>query len=90
LADIEGDEELGTLPKPGETYAVYNDRNGGPLTLDLQAAEGQFTVRWFNPRRGGELQEGTVKTVDGGDTRQLGNPPSEADQEWICLVEKHR
>ncbi len=57
--------------KPGEVYAVYLP-DGGPVELDLSGAQGQFEVKWYNPRHGGELQPGTVKMVAGGGRRSLG------------------
>ncbi len=43
--------------KPGEVYAVYLP-DGRPAELDLTGATGEFEVKWYDPRFGGELQEG--------------------------------
>ena len=43
--------------KPGEVYVIY-EPDGGPCTLNLQGYNGTFTVEWYNPRKGGELQKG--------------------------------
>jgi hypothetical protein len=75
------------LAKPGQAYAVYLP-NGGTTTLDLSAAHGSFDVRWYNPRAGGELQTGSVRTVQGGAGRALGNPPRDAGSDWTVLVRK--
>ena len=73
--------------KPGEVYAICL-RTGGPAKLDLGGAAGEFTVRWYDPRRGGELQEGTVTRLSGGGARDLGRPPSAPGKDWIVLVRK--
>jgi len=75
------------LAKPGELYVVYLP-NGGTTDLDLAGANGAFTVKWFNPRVGGVLQEGSVKSVKGGATVSLGQPPAETDQDWTALIKK--
>lgn len=54
--------------------------------LDLSAAEGAFSVRWFNPREGGALKIGSIKTVQGGGQIRLGMPPSDQQKDWVILV----
>lgn len=97
LLEMEPNSELGSsinggnsyvLAKPGEVYAVYNDRTGRDLQLDLSGASGQFDVQWFDPRRGGELQAGTVRSVTGGGVVSLGSAPRDADRDWACLVRR--
>lgn len=73
------------LAKAGTTYVVQL-YNGGVHTLDLSAAEGDFTVRWFDPRNGGPLQNGSVTSVAGGAVASLGPPPSAPGDDWIALV----
>ncbi|MES2289205.1 MAG: DUF5060 domain-containing protein [Pseudomonadota bacterium] len=75
------------LAKPGQSYAVYLP-NGGTTTLDLSAASGAFEVKWYNPRTGGELTNGSVRSLQGGGARALGNPPKEAGSDWAVLVRK--
>ncbi|MEM9556411.1 MAG: DUF5060 domain-containing protein [Acidobacteriota bacterium] len=79
--------EAYALALPGSVYAVYADRSGGPLGLDLSAAPAlPFSVRWFDPRAGGPLQIGTVPTVTGGAVVDLGEAPSAVDNDWAVLV----
>lgn len=47
---------------PGEVYVIYLP-DGGASTLDLQNNAGTYSVDWFNPREGGELQQGRVPEV---------------------------
>ncbi len=44
-------ESAVALAEPGQDYVVYLP-HGGKLTVDLGAANGRLTARWFNPRNG--------------------------------------
>ncbi len=72
---------------PGSVYAVYLPEGGG-AELDLSAAAGVFEVKWYDPRHGGELQEGSVREVRGGARRSLGTPPREPAKDWAILVRR--
>ncbi len=71
------------LAKAGDTYAVYLP-NGGTATLTLPA--GTFSVKWYDPRAGGALQNGTVTSVTGGAAVSIGAPPSATTQDWAAVV----
>ncbi|MDB5675395.1 MAG: hypothetical protein JWM65_2377 [Sphingomonas bacterium] len=75
------------LAKPGQAYAVYLP-DGGTTTLDLSGASGTFQVKWYNPRTGGALQDGSVHMVAGGGSRALGQAPADATSDWAILVRK--
>ncbi|MDF7807613.1 DUF5060 domain-containing protein [Pontiellaceae bacterium B12219] len=71
----------------GNLYLVYlRDASNAPL--DLSGAAGTFSIEWFNPRVGGALQSGSVKTVKGGSKVDLGAPPSDPKSDWAVLVRK--
>jgi hypothetical protein len=73
------------LAKSGEVYLVFLAK-GGTTDLDMRGVTGSFTVKWFNPRTGGKLLDGSVKSVKGGGGVSLGQPPTDADQDWVVLV----
>jgi hypothetical protein len=73
--------------KAGEVYLVYLP-NGGTSDLDLAGGRGNFTVSWFNPRVGGALRDGSVKSVEGGGKVSLGNSPGDPGEDWLVLVRK--
>ncbi|MEM9658047.1 MAG: putative collagen-binding domain-containing protein, partial [Planctomycetota bacterium] len=75
------------LAKPGQIYLVYLP-SGGASQLDLAAGDGSFDVLWFNPRDGGDLQTGSVESVDGGSTAKLGEPPADSTSDWLAVVRK--
>jgi len=73
--------------KEGSIYIVYH-KIGSDIRLDLSKQSGTFAVKWWNPRKsdGGGLQDGSIKKISGGDTRSLGNPPSDPGSSWAALV----
>ncbi|MBC8767177.1 DUF5060 domain-containing protein [Arenibacter sp. BSSL-BM3] len=75
------------LAKPGHTYVVFL-KNGGESTLDLGNYELEYEVQWYNPRKGGPLKQGKIKTISGSGSQSLGMPPKEKDQDWVVLVVK--
>ncbi|WP_144058697.1 putative collagen-binding domain-containing protein [Rhodopirellula sp. SWK7] len=62
------------LANPGSLYLV-DTRKSDRLTLDLGDAKGDFKVQWYDPARGGELQNGNVVSVAGGQKVGLGSAP---------------
>jgi Domain of unknown function (DUF5060)/Cadherin-like domain/Putative collagen-binding domain of a collagenase len=75
------------LFKPGDQYVVYL-KTGGTTNLNLSGVSGNLTVRWFDPRNGGDLQQGSLDTVAGGGSVSLGTAPSAPTQDWVILVDK--
>jgi len=73
--------------KPNSVYLVFVP-TGGDLQLNLEDAQGTFSVRWFNPREGGELERGSVTSVEGGRSVSLGTPPRQAEADWLIVVRK--
>ena len=73
--------------KPGDVYCVYLF-SGGNTRLNLESHRGPFSVYWFDPRNGGELQTGSVETIWGPKWAQIGEPPSEPNRDWVALIRK--
>lgn len=84
LEGMTGDEAW-CLAQPGRVYAVYTP-HADEIRLDLP--RGSYTVRWYNPRAGGEPVAGDA--VHGGKAVSLGDPPHDPDSDWVILVEKKR
>lgn len=83
--DLLTNDDCWCLARPDDVYAVYlppGDRTR------IRLPEGDFQIRWFNPRAGGELQEGSVAEVEGGNTVSPGEPPGEPDQDWVVLLDR--
>ena len=73
--------------KAGDLYLVYLP-DGGTTQLNLSAAEGSFQIKWFNPRTGGPLKTGTVKSVTGGRQVNLGSAQEDTTEDWLIVVQK--
>jgi len=67
----------------GKVYAIYLPA-GGPTTLKLP--KGKFVVKWYNPRTGGGLLDGSVASVTGPGSPSIGEPPAEKGRDWVALV----
>ena len=67
------------LAEPGRQYAVYFP-DGGSVTLDLSAAEGNLQMRWLDIVAGEWVHE---DTVDGGGDATLTAP---GDGDWAVVI----
>ncbi|MEO0475483.1 MAG: DUF5060 domain-containing protein [Planctomycetota bacterium] len=72
------------LAKPGEVYLVYLTSPELNVKLDLTKADGEYSLKWFNPRDGGQLING--KALQGGGVRTLPAPPKGDD--WLAVISK--
>jgi len=61
---------------------------GGTTDVDLSDAKGSLTVKWYNPRIGGALLDGTIKTVQAGKKVSIGKAPTESGEDWVVLIRK--
>ncbi len=73
--------------KPGSLYLVYLP-DGGTASLGLEQADGIFSVKWYDPRHGGDLSEGSVTEVRGGSEVSLGQPPRDDAEDWLIVVRR--
>lgn len=70
---------------PEEIYVIYLPSGAKECSLRIDQ-EKSFEVKWFNPRKGGELQDGSVTKVKGAGSVKLGNPPNEMQEDWVVLL----
>ena len=73
-----------SLGKDSLVYVLYL-KTGGSSKITLPP--GNYTVKWYNPRKGGSLQNGSVTNIGSG-TVSIGNPPSEASYDWTVLINR--
>ena len=71
------------LTVPGKAYAIYLPDGG---TTDLLLAAGTYSVKWYDPRTGGKLQDGTVTGIAGPGSVSIGRPPYDTGADWAALV----
>jgi len=79
--------------KAGEVYAVYLPSTSETGRIQLDAARGPYTRRWYNPRTGefagstedvdpqkhSPIREGAPVAVP------IGGPPSDPNEDWVVL-----
>ena len=85
------------LAVPQDFYIVYSKRGGEELSLKLKRVPADYSVRWFDPRNGGDFQAGSVTSIETTapeERRQrnvqvkLGQPPSDPGKDWVILVRR--
>ncbi|MFP4096306.1 MAG: DUF5060 domain-containing protein [Cyclobacteriaceae bacterium] len=69
----------------GKVYAIYASQVND-LTLDISDTDQAFRVQWYDPRNGGQLQEGSLHEVKGPARVDLGQPPAEQEKDWVILL----
>jgi hypothetical protein len=80
-----GTKEARVLAGGEKAYAVQLPAGG---EASLRLGSGTYSVRWYNPRTGGELQKGTVDSVQGPGVKPIGRPPGETEKDWVALVRR--
>ncbi len=71
--------------KEGYLYLVYLT-NAEEAVINLKGFEGDYEVLWFDPSQGGELQQGSVRTIQGNKESKIGQPPSKKNSDWAILI----
>lgn len=75
------------LALPDVAYVIYLPE-GGTTSLDLGSSAEEFSVQWFNPRAGGQLQTSARSSVRGPGQVSLGAPPEDFEQDWVIVVRR--
>ena len=78
----------GFLLSEQDGYHVIFLKNGGTATVDL-VGNGDYDVKWFNPRNGGNLLNGSTLSVPSGNNISIGSPPNSASSSWVVLLRKN-
>ena len=71
--------------KPEEVYAVYVF---GGADIKLQLPNGTFTKHWYDTRNGGALIP--AESLTGPGAIALGQPPRDADKDWVAVVRRKK
>jgi hypothetical protein len=81
------DPNAGANPRIRTWIAGPGSPSETPM-IDLSAYKGTYEVRWFDPRKGGALQTGSVATLTAGgaDSVEVGRPPSDPQRDWVLLL----
>lgn len=83
--EITNEKDDYCLIKEGEIYVIYMPE--GKAT-DISLQEGEYTIHWYNPKTGGDLIQGEVKSVTGNGKVSTGNPPEVFKKDCVCLIRR--
>ncbi len=67
-------------------YLVYLHSGQEPASLEMGNSGKKYSVKWFDPRNGGDLQVSNINTVSAEGKMNLGFPPAEREQDWVILL----
>lgn len=73
--------------KSGSAYVIYL-KYGGTTSLDLRNIEGEYSIKWFNPRKGGKLLKGTKEKIISGGWANIGLAPEDKFKDWVVLIRR--
>lgn len=77
-----------TLANEGEMILTYLP-NGGSAEVTLRD-RCNYQVRWFDPRNGGALQQGSVTSITGRGKHNFGTPPDHSTLDWAVLISRQQ
>jgi hypothetical protein len=60
--------------------------NGGTTEVDLDESMNTFSIKWYNPREGGKLLDGSIESISGPGSHIIGLPPSGRNKDWVALI----
>lgn len=74
------------LTDEAEIYVLFFPK-GTRTWRFLSENEQTYQVKWFDPRAGGDLQQGSVTQIEGRSWHDLGRPPSDEEMDWVVLLQ---
>ena len=72
--------------KPGELYLIYLPAESQNAKIMLESTK-NYSVQWFDPEEGGEMQKGSIESILGNGYQSIGNPPTDSDKDWIVVIQ---
>ncbi len=75
------------LSKANSSHVIYLPNGGTTVTANL-GSTGEYTIKWYDPRNGGALQNGSITSITAdGTNKSIGNPPNNNSSDWVVLLE---
>lgn len=74
------------LAQKNIVYAVFLPMGVETTSIDLGTSGNEFSVQWYDPRNGGDLQDGSIPFVRASGSVSIGYPPAEQDKDWVVLL----
>lgn len=74
--------------KVGEVYLIYLPA-GMATQIDLGQSALGYSVRWFDPKQGGEFQQLGLTSLKGLGMNTLQAPKNKSDKDWVILLQRN-
>jgi hypothetical protein len=71
-----------------DIYVIYLKSGQETTSLHLGDSGDEYTIQWYDPGIGGELQTGSLETVTGAGTVSIGLPPTEKRKDWAVIIKR--
>ena len=75
----------------GNIHVLYRRKATKPTDgINMDGLPGVYALKWYNPRTGGLLQNGSTASLQEISTNfsSFGNPPSDNAKDWVLLLRK--
>lgn len=76
------------LAKDSDQYALFFPKGVDQARNVNLEVDRSYRVQWYNTRKGGALQVGSIDKVQGKGWVDLGLPPEEAEMDWVALLSR--
>ena len=84
--ELTADDSSYCFAKKGEIYAIFLPMGLKTTSVDLGDSGKEFTIKWYDPRNGGDLQKGSLEAVKANGEVVVGFPPSAMDKDWVVYI----
>lgn len=86
--ELTADDKTYCLAKEDEVYAIYIPQYQKTTQINLGNTDIEYSVKWYNPREGGELQTGTVASISASKNAKIGLAPEDVENDWAVVLHK--
>ncbi len=83
--EITSDSDDYCFSEANEYYVIYLPPNQ-TTNINLGNSGDTFEVKWYDPRNGGSLQDGSVLSLTASGNAAVGTPPANDNQDWVVLI----
>ena len=88
MSSADGDISTGwMMSDPEKAYVAYLSNGNSNPTVDFGSSGNTFTLKWYDPRNGGSLQNGSITSItSNGSPQNIGLPPNSTTSDWVLYA----
>lgn len=86
--ELTKDSRSWCLAREGEAYVVFIPPGLKTTSMNIPRSGKKYSVQWYNPRKDGVLEKGSIDVVKGDGFVELGMPPYDEEKDWVVLVRR--